>query len=80
MPGLVEQGIDFGRRGALRHGILVSAHHSHMILTEAGYVVDLANIGIDGLHQALTEDYDLAILDVMLPGQDGWQILQAMRN
>jgi len=49
-------------------------------LTEAGYVVDLANNGIDGLHQALTEDYDLAILDVMLPGQDGWQILQAMRK
>src|ERR1035437_9235865 len=49
-------------------------------LTEAGYVVDLTNNGIDGLHQALTEDYDLAILDVMLPGQDGWQILQSMRK
>lgn len=49
-------------------------------LTEAGYVVDLANNGTDGLHQALTEVYDLAVLDVMLPGQDGWQILQAMRK
>lgn len=49
-------------------------------LTEAGFVVDLIPNGVDGLHQALTEDYDLAILDVMLPGQDGWQILQAMRK
>ena len=49
-------------------------------LTEAGFVVDLADNGIDGLHQALTEDYDLAILDVGLPGRDGWQVLQAMRK
>jgi two-component system, OmpR family, copper resistance phosphate regulon response regulator CusR len=48
-------------------------------LTEAGFVVDLTRDGIDGLHQALTENYDLAILDVGLPGQDGWQILHAMR-
>lgn len=49
-------------------------------LTEAGFVVDLSRDGIDGLHQALTENYDLAILDVGLPGQDGWQILQAVRK
>ncbi len=48
-------------------------------LTEAGFVVDLARSGSDGLHQGLTEDYDLAILDVMLPGMDGWQVLAAWR-
>lgn len=48
-------------------------------LTEAGFVVDLARSGSDGLHQGLTEDYDLAILDVMLPGMNGWQVLAAWR-
>lgn len=48
-------------------------------LVEAGFVVDLADNGIDGLHLALHENYDLAILDVMLPGIDGWQILQSLR-
>lgn len=49
-------------------------------LDEAGFVVDLVRDGIDGLHQALTSEYDLVILDVMLPGMDGWQILQSMRK
>lgn len=49
-------------------------------LGEAGFVVDLARDGTDGLHQALQEPYDLVILDVMLPGIDGWQILQAIRK
>jgi two-component system, OmpR family, copper resistance phosphate regulon response regulator CusR len=49
-------------------------------LTEAGFVVDLAREGLDGLHLALTEAYDLAILDVMLPGLDGWRILQDLRK
>ena len=49
-------------------------------LTEAGFVVDLARDGVDGLHLALTEDHDLAILDVMLPGQDGWSILAGLRR
>lgn len=49
-------------------------------LVEAGFVVDLLRDGIDGLHQGLTGDYDLAILDVMLPGMDGFQILQALRR
>lgn len=49
-------------------------------LTEAGCVVDLARDGLDGLHLALTEAYDLAILDVMLPGIDGWQVLQGIRR
>lgn len=49
-------------------------------LVEAGFVVDLAHDGMDGMHQAVTGNYDLAILDVMLPGADGWQILRAIRN
>ncbi len=49
-------------------------------LVEAGFVVDLARNGNDGLHQALTEAYDLAVLDVMLPGLDGWAVLAGIRR
>ena len=49
-------------------------------LSEAGFVADLAQNGSDGLHLALQGEYDLVILDVMLPGLDGWQVLQSMRN
>ena len=48
-------------------------------LSEAGFVVDLVRDGPEGLHRASTEDYDLAVLDVMLPGMDGWQVLQRLR-
>lgn len=48
-------------------------------LTEAGFVADLARDGRDGLHLALGGDYDLAVLDVMLPGMDGWQVLREIR-
>ncbi len=49
-------------------------------LTEAGFVVDWVAGGVDGLHLAVTENYDLAILDVMLPGIDGWAVLASMRQ
>jgi len=49
-------------------------------LTEAGFVVDLAREGNDGLHSAMTEQYQLLILDIMLPGRDGWSILEAVRK
>jgi two-component system copper resistance phosphate regulon response regulator CusR len=49
-------------------------------LSEAGFVTDLAGNGIDGLHLALSGEYDLAVLDVMLPDLDGWQILQSLRR
>ena len=49
-------------------------------LGEAGFIVDLAHNGIDGLHLALQGTYDLVILDVMLPGLNGWQVLQSMRQ
>lgn len=48
-------------------------------LVEAGFVVDLARNGLDGHHMAMSEPYDLIILDVMLAGVDGWRILQSIR-
>ncbi len=49
-------------------------------LSEAGYTVDWVEDGLSGQYQAETEDYDLLILDVMLPGQDGWSVLQNLRR
>jgi len=49
-------------------------------LTENGFVVDVAHTGPDGEHLARTQDYDLILLDVMLPGTDGWTILQSLRK
>jgi two-component system copper resistance phosphate regulon response regulator CusR len=49
-------------------------------LTESGYVVNLASNGVDGLHLALEEHYDLAVLDVMMPEMDGWQLLERLRK
>jgi two-component system copper resistance phosphate regulon response regulator CusR len=49
-------------------------------LGESGYVVDTAADGVDGLHLARTGDYDLVILDVMLPGTDGRQVLRELRR
>jgi two-component system copper resistance phosphate regulon response regulator CusR len=49
-------------------------------LGESGFLVDTAADGVDGLHLALTGDYDLVILDVMLPGHDGRQVLRDLRR
>lgn len=49
-------------------------------LNEAGFMVDLARNGLDGHHHAMTESYDLVILDVMLPDIDGWKIMEALRD
>lgn len=51
----------------------------HKGLSENGFVVDLARNGVDGQHLALNGDYDLVVLDVGLPGVDGWGVLQAIR-
>lgn len=49
-------------------------------LNEAGFVTDLLHDGIDGLHLATSESYDLIVLDVMLPSLNGWQIVQTIRR
>lgn len=49
-------------------------------LSEAGYAVDVAHDGIDGLHLALEGGYDLVLLDGMLPGLDGLALLAALRQ
>ncbi|QJD89231.1 heavy metal response regulator transcription factor [Duganella dendranthematis] len=49
-------------------------------LQESGYVADLARNGVDGLSLALEIDYDLIVLDVMLPQMDGWQVLARLRE
>ncbi len=57
-----------------------TGEYLHQGLTEAGFVADLARTGPDGLHLAQTGDYDLVVLDVMLPGMDGWQVLETLRG
>jgi two-component system copper resistance phosphate regulon response regulator CusR len=49
-------------------------------LAESGYTVDLVRNGTDGLHQALTQSYELIVLDVMLPGVDGFRIMETLRG
>lgn len=49
-------------------------------LSENGFIVDVTVDGEDGSHLATTNDYDLIILDVMLPGKDGWSILADIRK
>src|SRR4051812_17538991 len=48
-------------------------------LKENGYVVDTAADGEEGLYLALEHDYDLIVLDVMLPVFDGWRVLEKLR-
>ena len=49
-------------------------------LTESGYTVEVADNGTDGLHAAANGDHDLVLLDVMLPGIDGFAVLSALRT
>lgn len=48
-------------------------------LDESGFSVDLVDNGVDGLYQTEEVDYDLVLLDVMLPGMNGWDILKRLR-
>src|SRR3990172_5055710 len=57
-----------------------TAAYLHKGLSEHAFVVDVANRGNDGLRLAMTEDYDLIVLDIMLPERDGWSILAEMRR
>jgi two-component system, OmpR family, copper resistance phosphate regulon response regulator CusR len=49
-------------------------------LTEAGYITDWVKDGLSGQYQAISDDYDLVILDVMLPEMNGWQVLAKIRR
>jgi two-component system, OmpR family, copper resistance phosphate regulon response regulator CusR len=49
-------------------------------LSEAGFVVDVAGDGLEGLHLAQEVEFDLIILDVMIPRLDGWQVLMHLRQ
>jgi two-component system copper resistance phosphate regulon response regulator CusR len=56
------------------------ADYLHRALGENGYVVDLARDGIEGRRLALDGDYALVVLDIMLPGVDGFGVLKALRE
>lgn len=49
-------------------------------LSEHGYQVEVAATGADGLHRAVNGDHDLILLDIMLPGFDGYAVLSALRT
>ena len=49
-------------------------------LKEAGFAVDHITNGEDGLHMALTEPYDIAVIDLMLPKLDGLTLIEEMRK
>lgn len=49
-------------------------------LREAGYAVDSAADGTEGLFKAESADYDVILLDVMMPGLDGWSVLDRLRK
>ena len=55
------------------------AQYLHRGLTENGHVVDVARDGIEGRRLATGGDYDLVLLDLMLPGVDGFGVLAAIR-
>ena len=68
MPGLIIED-DSKTAGYLSKG-----------LQEHGFVVDVASHGREGLHLAMTGNYAFVVLDVMLPGIDGWTVLSDLRS
>ena len=59
---------------------LKAAQYLKKGLSENGFVVDVADNGIDGLHFAETNSYDCIVLDVMMPGMDGWSVIENIRK
>ena len=57
-----------------------AAEYLRQGLAESGYAVEVALNGTDGLHAAMNGDHDLVVLDVMLPGLDGFTVLSALRT
>jgi two-component system copper resistance phosphate regulon response regulator CusR len=56
------------------------AQYLHKGLSENGHVVDVARDGIDGRRLAVGGEYDIILLDLMLPGIDGFGVLKALRG
>src|ERR1700722_5297410 len=50
-----------------------------MMLTSAGFVVDVTDLGEDGLEIGKLYDYDIIVLDLMLPDIDGYEVLRRFR-
>ncbi|QIB53069.1 MULTISPECIES: heavy metal response regulator transcription factor [Pseudomonas] len=59
---------------------LKTAEYLQQGLSESGYTVDYALTGTDGIHLFKNQQYALVILDVNLPGMDGWSILEDIRR
>jgi len=57
-----------------------SAEYLRKGFSENGYIADVANDGEDGLHLAVTGEYDLIILDVGLPERSGWSVITELRR
>lgn len=51
-----------------------------MGLRAEGFVVVTALSGVEGLHEAIHNSYDVVVLDIMLPGHSGYEVLRRMRN
>ena len=79
MLGLPNEGYN-GMRLLVVEDEVKLAEYLRKGLTEEGYVVDVAHNGVDGLHLAMEGDYDLLVLDGMLPGIDGLGLLVALRQ
>ena len=56
-----------------------TASYIRHALAESGFIVDVSAEGTEGVHYALEYDYDAIILDVMLPGMDGYRVLESIR-
>ena len=85
MPAIDTRGMLAGQHGNSMRILVVedepkTSAYLRKGLTEQGFVVDAAADGLDGLHLATTGHSDLILLDVMLPGIDGWSVLQAVRQ
>jgi len=60
--------------------IRLAENISRILREKENFAVDIANNGVDGLHMAKTNPYDLIILDLMLPGMDGLELLRRIRK
>src|SRR6185436_19924076 len=80
-----------GRQGELNAGVddmrvLVAEDHPSLArsladsLRDEGYAVDLTFDGNEALHLASTNPYDALVLDIMMPGRDGFSIIQTLRR